>query len=517
MSAPSVPSLIYAAAMAFSPTRSERYGAVTEVPFHKRFHVRTTALFGTPILILLAVLGALSYRFASAAELTILQSRIRGIVVGLSRSIDPATVRALDGREDEGSREHRELVGIFDAVARAEPEVRSIYVFVPTGRRHWLRFACDWVRSGTPGQIGELYDARQAERMEDALREPIVESSIYADAWGEHLSGYAPIRDAEGRTVALVGVDFSAQRVTEVEERALLSTLAMYGVALVLLAIGGAILGRAIRWPIQRVIDATSAIERGELSVRTKLGHRKDELGVLARRIDRMAGDLEERERMRAIFGRYVSEDVARRALSGGTLSGEEREVTVLVTDLRRYSTITETASPVDVVDLLNEYLTAMTEVIHEHDGCVIELLGDGMFVVFGAPTVHEDHAERAVRCALAMRARLEQLNEAWEASGVAKLWSDRGIARLGARTGLHSGDVVAGDFGSRSRTKYSVIGEPVNIATQLEALNEELGTTVLISAAVRARLPSDLAGRAAPKGAHLLGARAQSMEVYAL
>lgn len=496
----------------------ERSDDVSALPFWRRFHVRTTALFGAPVLLLLAVLGAFSFRFAADAELAILQGRLRGLAVALSRSIDPDAVRALDGPEDTGSTHHRELVALFDRVARSEPEVKSIYVMFRAEREGFTRFAMDWVRAGTPGEIGELYDARQTDHMLEGFEAPIVESRIYSDAWGENLSSYAPIRDSDGQTVALVGVDISAGRVAEAERRALVMTAVMYGIAIVLFAMGGALLGRSIRRPIRRIIEATSAIARGELSTRTELGGRKDELGVLARRIDRMSEELAERDRIRAIFGRFVSEDVARRALaSDGALSGEEREVTILVTDLRRYSTIVETLSPVDVLDLLNQYVAAMTEVIDEHDGCVIELLGDGLLVAFGAPTAHADHASRAVRCALAMRARLEELNETWERSGTAALWRARGIERLGARIGIHTGSVVAGDLGARSRTKYSVIGDAVNVATDLEGLNEELGTTILISEDVRAQLDADLAERAQAKGAHVLRERTEPLSVHAL
>ena len=134
---------------------------------------------------------------------------------------------------------------------------------------------------------------------------------------------------------------------------------------------------------------------------------RRDEFGVMGRHFDSMAEALQDREFVRETFGRYVSEDVAKLLLDQRIhteLAGEERVVTVLISDIRGYSTISERLPPVQVVDMLNRYLSAMNEVIDEHKGCVIEFLGDAILAVFGAPHYLPDHSERAVRCALSMR-----------------------------------------------------------------------------------------------------------------
>lgn len=475
--------------------------AERELGLFKRFHVRTTALFAVPALALLTVLGVVSYRFAVRAEIEVLRERIRGIAVGLARGIDARDVEALSGPEDTGLPAHRRLVERFARVARAEPEVKSLYVFRPSDEPAILVFAADWVRRGTPGEIGERYDARQTDHMLDAFDAPVVEARIYSDAWGRNLSGYAPIRDERGRVVAIIGCDMSAGRVDALERRALIAVLSLYGFALLAFALGGALLGRSLRRPIQRIGDATAAIAAGRLDARVGID-RKDELGLVAKRIDAMAERLEERDRMRAIFGRYLSEDVAREVLSAQGVRSEERTVSVLFIDIRRYSTISETLSPVEVLELLNAYLAAMTDLVDMHDGCVIELLGDGILAVFGAPRRIEAHPELAVRCALAMRSKLEELNASWDQSGLSELWRERGIARLEARIGVHTGPVVAGQLGGRARAKYAVIGRAVNLAVQLESLNEELGTVILISDATRARLPAELAEAAETKGA---------------
>jgi adenylate cyclase len=489
--------------------------AVGALPLWRRFHVKTTLLFGVPVLVLLAALAISSYRYASDAEIAVLRGRIHGLAVGLSHGLDPHAVLALERVEDHGSPAHRRLRAAFARIAALEPDVESIYVLRPTDRRGTLRFAADWVRTGTPGEVGELYDATQTDGMLDAFSRPVVETRIYADEWGRHLSGYAPIRDDAGEVIAIVGIDMRAQRVEALERQALITTGIAYGIALVLFVVGGALLGRNLRRPIERIIDATGAIAAGSFGARTHL-RRADELGLLAERLDGMAQKIEERDRMRVLFGRYVSEDVARGVLESDDAAphgARAREVTALFVDLRRYSTISEGLAPHDVLSLLNEYFSAMTEVLDAHGGCIVELVGDAILAVFGAPSELEDHPAAAVRCALAMRARLDELNREWEASGLAAMWQARGIDRLRARIGVHTDGVVAGTMGSDRRAKYTVLGRAVNAAIELEAMNEQLGTKILVSAAVLARLPEELAAGATARGEHAV--RASSMELF--
>ena len=221
---------------------------------------------------------------------------------------------------------------------------------------------------------------------------------------------------------------------------------------------------------------------------------------------------------LRQAFGRYVSEDVARAVLArpGGTkLGGETRDV--LFSDVRDYSTISEKLPPAEVVDLLNEYFGAMSEVIDRQGGCVIEFLGDAILAVFGAPGELPDHAERAVRAALQMQRRGAELNLAWERNGKASLWKERGIPALASRIGVHTGRVVAGNLGSKTRMKYAVIGDTVNAASRVEHLNNTLGTDLLFTEEVRIRLPPELVALARDAGEHPVKGRGQPVHVFTM
>lgn len=225
-----------------------------------------------------------------------------------------------------------------------------------------------------------------------------------------------------------------------------------------------------------------------------------------------------DREHIRRTFGRYVNEEVVRAILASGDLQlgGEEREVTILFSDLRGYSTILENLPPTEAVSLVNEYLGEMAALVQHHQGTVLEFIGDAVLAVFSAPLPLEDHAQHAVSCALAMRERLGELNEAWEASGKDAAWKSLGMDALGARIGIHTGVVVAGNLGGMTRMKYGVIGDTVNVAARLEALNKKLDTTILVSGDTWARLEqAPEQGRST--GEHQVKGRERVVEVWAV
>lgn len=224
---------------------------------------------------------------------------------------------------------------------------------------------------------------------------------------------------------------------------------------------------------------------------------------------------------IRQTFGRYFSEDVADAVLlshdSAAAAGGEEREITVLFSDIANYSTLTERLPPKQVLELLNRYFGAMQGIIEAHQGTVLEYLGDAILVVFGAPRDLADHPAHAVRCAREMRAMLVALNHDWEEAGLAHLWRDQGIESLEIRIGIHTGTVVAGNIGSPSYMKYGVVGDAVNVAARLESLNKELDTVILASGAVYERLPDALRSGARRKGSFRLKGRQDETSVYAV
>jgi adenylate cyclase len=159
----------------------------------------------------------------------------------------------------------------------------------------------------------------------------------------------------------------------------------------------------------------------------------------------------------------------------GLKLGGERRRITILTSDLRGFSALSEQFSPEVVIDILNHYLRQMTEVINHYQGTIDELMGDGILVLFGAPTAQRDGALQAVACACAMQLAMGAVNEHLRATGLPDL--EMGI-------GIHTGEVVVGNIGSERRTKYGIVGSPVNLTYRIESYTK--GGQILISEQTR-------------------------------
>jgi adenylate cyclase len=176
------------------------------------------------------------------------------------------------------------------------------------------------------------------------------------------------------------------------------------------------------------------------------------------------------------------------------------------VSDLRGFTTLSETMPAEQVAAHLNEYFPAMVDAIFAERGMINDFIGDGILAVFGAPLADPDHARRAARAAMGMHAALERLNGEWAARGIAPL-------RMGI--GIHTGVVFAGNVGGSGRIKYTVIGDTVNVSARLEGLNKDLGTTTLITAetlgALGDRVDTRYRGEVSVKG------RAEPLRVHEL
>jgi len=182
---------------------------------------------------------------------------------------------------------------------------------------------------------------------------------------------------------------------------------------------------------------------------------------------------------LRRMFDRYVSKAVVEKITSNPLqlkLGGERKEITVLFSDIRGFTSMSETMEPEAVVSILNEYLTEMTDIIHSHGGTIDKFIGDAIMAVFGAPIPYRDHSYRAAKTALEMRDALKKLWEKWKSEG--KHTFDIGI-------GISSGVAIVGNIGSMRRTEYTAIGDVVNLGAKIEPLNKEFNTHILITESV--------------------------------
>ena len=226
---------------------------------------------------------------------------------------------------------------------------------------------------------------------------------------------------------------------------------------------------------------------------------------ILAIRLSSSLHDAMERRRIRHSFHQYVGREVANRIyLDDPALAGQRRTVSIMFTDLRDFTTLSETIPADQVAQQLNEYFPMMVEAIQAYRGIVNDFIGDAVMAVYGAPTDNPEHALDAVRTGRRMQAGLAALNAEWKA---------RGLPTLKMGIGIHTGTVFAGNVGSPNRKKYTVVGDAVNVAARVEGLNKDLHTTFLITgdtyAAVTDRVEAKDCGEVKVKG------RSQAVKVF--
>lgn len=201
----------------------------------------------------------------------------------------------------------------------------------------------------------------------------------------------------------------------------------------------------------------------------------RDEAEFLRKQVQELGVEVRQREEfIRTVFGRYMAANVVDSLMTSPdrlAMRGEKQVVTIMFSDLRSFTTISEQMSPTNLMHMLNLYFGRMIDIVETHGGIINEFFGDGMLVLFGTPVISDDHAERAVACALAMQCAMDDVNRENARHGFPNL-------RMGI--GINTGSVVVGNIGSLKRAKYGVVGVSVNTAARIESLTS--GEDVLIS-----------------------------------
>lgn len=272
---------------------------------------------------------------------------------------------------------------------------------------------------------------------------------------------YQPLGPVEKETirdgpyqVGIYSLAESERQQQELRQRILL----LGGVALLAALLLSLVLAHGLSVPIHDLVGATTEVRQGNFKARVPV-RSPDELGQLAGAFNEMTEGLELKERYRTVLNSVADERVAQQLLEGGlTLGGEERRVSVVFCDIRGFTAHTENMAAREIVDMLNEHMTALTRVVKVNQGVLDKYVGDLLMAVFGAPLSSPQDALDAARCALGLIAERARLNETSK-------------HQLAVGVGLATGQVVAGCMGSVDRLDYTVIGERVNLASRLCSL----------------------------------------------
>lgn len=331
------------------------------------------------------------------------------------------------------------------------------------------------------GQIIAHSDRKEALAATNRARLPIIEemlkSSIdnksrkYIFEGKEYLGSFQRLGFAGLGVVSTVEAERVFAAVTWIQRQNILIML----IVLVLAFLFIFFFSKTLTIPIVKLVAATRQIEQAnyQISIRPTT---TDEVGILTNSFLSMAHGLEEREKIKSSFGKFVNEEIVKRALKGEIkLGGEYKKCAVLFSDLRNFTAMSENKDPADVLEFLNLYFSNIVECIHQTGGVVDKFIGDAVMAHWGALSSSGNDTENAINTALMMRQAILDYNQIHRRSE----WPQ---FRFGC--GISTGQVIAGQMGSETRLEYTVIGDTVNLASRIEYLNKILGTDILISEA---------------------------------
>ncbi len=272
----------------------------------------------------------------------------------------------------------------------------------------------------------------------------------------------------------------------------------------------GVVIAKIITVPVFELVHASTRVADGDLEARV-MEHAHDELGLLSRQFNHMVSQLHQRESMRDLFGRMVSEEVSDALLEGHhvQLGGELKVVSVLFADIREFTTFSENHPPQEVVGMLNSYFSIINTAVRQAGGMINKFGGDSTMAIFGAPVslMPEETAHRALDAAFSIRLKIMEANAQRVKAG---------LEMLHIGIGINTGEVITGNIGAEDRFEYTVIGDTVNIAarmqnlaTKFSASNIFISEATYVAFAGRKNLLVDDYGAVAFKG------RTESVHVY--
>nr|WP_246723565.1 adenylate/guanylate cyclase domain-containing protein [Rhizobium sp. ARZ01] len=464
----------------------QRPVADTTFDSRERPWYRSVARYGTPVSVGPFVSGTLK---VPTLTIAVPMKDNRQVVVGVNIHLETVS-RLLDAREISPRARSYILNEQDKLVAHSDPAMMS-------------RVLGTWSGRGAGDGVTVAQD-RTVETVIRFRRDPNIASGKMArfDLDGEsYLVQIAPVTFSDLFKGSSVAVVVPLDDLVSQANRQLLRNLAM-AAAFVLAGIGASVLlSRLISRSLYRLADEARRIGdldfAGNVSAHSHISE-----------INTLAGALAASRRAIAQFALYVPREVVRRIVNPADTSTKaaRQEMTVLFTDIRDFTTISEQHPPEEVVDILSGYFEMLNHIIERHGGTVVQYLGDSVFVMWNAPVPDADHVEKGCRCALAMKAAIDDLNE--------RNRSNR-RPELVTRFGLHSGQAVVGSFGAIQRQQYTAMGDTINVASRLEGLNKEFGTTILASGAIHDVVQRLFVFR--PIGPVKVKGRAEAVEIWEL
>ncbi len=325
----------------------------------------------------------------------------------------------------------------------------------------------------------------------------------YKDDYGERFLGaFTRIGFADAAVISYVKEDIAFAMVYKIQRIVMWIT----GIVLAASLLVNFFFSRSLSSPIMKLTEASHQIQEGHYDVEiSSVSH--DEIGDLTDSFKEMAHGLAERENIKTAFGKFVNKQLAELVMNNEVkLGGEKKEVVVFFSDIRSFTKISESMEPEEVVEFLNQYMTRMVHCITRAKGVVDKYIGDAIMAVWGAPLSSGNDVFNAVNASLMMRNELIKFNKE-------RCDNKKPMIQIGC--GIHCGPVLAGQIGTEDRMEYTVIGDTVNIASRIEALNKAFATDILITEEMAEKIKDKF--RIVPMQKIKVKGKSEPLQIYAV
>lgn len=406
-----------------------------------------------------------------------IRSRLLAAAGTVALSIDAERHLRIPNEKRQWSQEFWDLQIKLKRFQKVIPDVRYVYTLV-LNKKNQMVFVGDSDDTQFKSELGEVY-TQETPAMREAFTTTaasIAEREFGTDRWGTWLSAYAPIRRKNGTIVGIVGVDIAAREVIALEKRFLFVGIISALFITVILLPGLLYVTHAITKPLRVVTASLRRLSEFDLNAEVSVASRLKEVNELNSALETTRVGLRS-------FKKYIPSNVATEVISSrveAQTGGKKREISILFTDFEGFTTFSETCAPDALVQLLNKYFEAIGRIVDEHNGTIDKFIGDSVMAFWNAPTDVPNHPEQACLAALKIVERVRAINQERERTGQ---------VGLNVRVGVNTGIAMVGNIGHEGRLNYTALGDAVNMASRLEALNKKYGTNIMISASTAERL----------------------------
>jgi class 3 adenylate cyclase len=440
--------------------------------------VKNVLLFLVILVVAVVPLSWQYYRDSRDAEIQNIASKLEFFAERGATWLDVAAITKITGPQHKTTPAYTQLLADLNRIKR-EFDVDNAVVLRRQANGRYMYVAIDHgeFAPGDRAHIHDLFPATFKATDDTWQAGEMMHSRLFGGrAGGEDYAQFVQINTPLKMDDTVVAILMLNKFADPVAAAVRMKTMRVTALSVGLFAIGlalFAVLSARMLRPLKTLTAAAGEVAEGNLHVALPPSRSGDEVGRLSQSFAGMLEGLRQRDFIRDTFGRYISKEIVDTLLNsedGLKLGGDRREITLLVSDLRGFTSLAGRLAPEEVIGILNRYLARVVEILTRYRATVDEFQGDGILAFFGAPLRALDDAERAVACAIEMQHALVAMNE--EQRGL-------GLPELAMGIGINTGPVIVGNIGSEKRSKYGAVGAAINVAYRIES--QTIGGQVLL------------------------------------